>query len=126
MLPELSEIPLKVIAGPTASGKSALALEMAEKCNGEIVSIDSMQLYRLIPVGTAQPDADDLARVPHHLVGIYEFEQRAEVYTFVEMAEKVIREIAGRGRVPVLCGGKGLYLRSLLYGLDQQIGRAHV
>ena len=122
MLPELSEIPLKVIAGPTASGKSALALEMAEKCNGEIVSIDSMQLYRLIPIGTAQPDADDLARVPHHLVGIYEFEQRAEVYTFVEMAEKVIREIAGRGRVPVLCGGTGLYLKSLLYGLDQLPG----
>lgn len=122
MLPDLSEIAIKVIAGPTASGKSALALEVAEQCNGEIVSIDSMQLYRAIPIGTAQPDAGDLARVPHHLVGIYEFSQRAEVYTFVEMAEKAIREIASRNRVPVLCGGTGLYLKSLLYGLDQLPG----
>ncbi|MBR2357446.1 MAG: tRNA (adenosine(37)-N6)-dimethylallyltransferase MiaA [Lentisphaeria bacterium] len=122
MLSDLSEIAIKVIAGPTASGKSALALEVAEQCNGEIVSIDSMQLYRAIPIGTAQPDAHDLARVPHHLVGIYEFSQRAEVYTFVEMAEKAIREIASRNRVPVLCGGTGLYLKSLLYGLDQLPG----
>ena len=118
----LSDVPLKVIAGPTASGKSSMALEVAEKCNGEIVSIDSMQLYRIIPIGTAQPDAADKARVPHHLVGIYEIEERAEVYTFVELAEKSILEITFRGHVPVLCGGTGLYLKSLLYGLDQLPG----
>ena len=116
------EVPLAVIAGPTASGKSALALELAEKINGEIVSIDSMQLYRAIPIGTAQPGAEDLARVPHHLVGIYEFTQRAEVYTFVEMADRAIAGIIARNRIPVLCGGTGLYLKSLLYGLDQLPG----
>lgn len=118
----LAPLPLVVIAGPTASGKSALALEIAGKIGGEIVSIDSMQLYKNIPIGTAQPSGDDLERVPHHLVGIYEFAQRAEVYTFVEMAEKTIAEINRRNRVAVLCGGTGLYLKSLLYGLDQLPG----
>ena len=118
----LNNIPLKVIAGPTASGKSSMALNIAGKCNGEIVSIDSMQLYRIIPIGTAQPDAADKALIPHHLVGIYEIDQRAEVYTFVELAEKAIRDITSRSRVPILCGGTGLYLKSLLYGLDQLPG----
>ena len=80
--------PLIVIAGPTASGKSSMALAMAESLDGEIVSIDSMQLYRDIPIGTAQPTIQERLQRPHHLVGIYGFEQRAEVYTFVEMAEK--------------------------------------
>ena len=118
----LNSIPLKVIAGPTASGKSAMALEIAEKCNGEIVSIDSMQLYRIIPIGTAQPDDADKARVPHHLVGIYEISERAEVYTFAELADQAIREIISRNHTPVLCGGTGLYLKSLLYGLDNLPG----
>ena len=123
MPPEyLNNVPLKVIAGPTASGKSSMALDIAGKCNGEIVSIDSMQLYRIIPIGTAQPDAADKALIPHHLVGIYEISERAEVYTFVELAEKAIQEITVRGHVPVLCGGTGLYLKSLLYGLDQLPG----
>lgn len=118
----LNNIPLKVIAGPTASGKSSMALEIAEKCNGEIVSVDSMQLYRIIPIGTAQPDAADKARVPHHLVGIYEIAERAEVYTFAEKADKAIREIIDRNHIPILCGGTGLYLKSLLYGLDNLPG----
>ena len=118
----LNNIPLKVIAGPTASGKSSMALEIAEKCNGEIVSVDSMQLYRIIPIGTAQPDAADKARVPHHLVGIYEIAERAEVYTFTELADKAIREIIERNHIPILCGGTGLYLKSLLYGLDNLPG----
>jgi len=113
---------IAVIAGATASGKSALALEMAEKLNGEIISVDSMQLYRAIPIGTAQPDAADRARVPHHLVGIYEFDQRAEVYTFAAMADQAIKDISSRGKLPILCGGTGLYLRSVLYGLDNLPG----
>ena len=114
--------PLAVIAGPTASGKSALALEMAEHLNGEIISVDSMQLYRVIPIGTAQPDAADLQRIKHHLVGIYELSERAEVYTFVSMADRIIHEITSRGKTPVLCGGTGLYLKALLYGLDNLPG----
>lgn len=81
-----------------------------------------MQLYRVIPIGTAQPDAADRARVVHHLVGIYELSQRAEVYTFVEMADRCIDDIVCRGKIPVLCGGTGLYLKSLLYGLDNLPG----
>ena len=115
-------IPLAVIAGATASGKSALALEMAQKINGEIVSVDSMQLYKDIPIGTAQPTAAERAIVPHHLVGIYDFSQRAEVYTFVELADRAIAEIIERGKTPVLCGGTGLYLKALLYGLDNLPG----
>ena len=118
----LEDTPLIVIAGATASGKSALALELAEAFNGEIVSIDSMQLYRDLPIGTAQPSAAEQQQIPHHLVGIYELAERAEVYTFVDLAEQAIRQIIQRGRTPVLCGGTGLYLRSLLYGLDQLPG----
>lgn len=111
-----------VIAGPTASGKSALALEIAAELGGEIVSVDSMQLYRVIPIGTAQPSPAERVVIPHHLVGIYELDQRAEVYTFVEMADRAIADIISRGKVPVLCGGTGLYLKSLLYGLDNLPG----
>ena len=118
----IPQTPIVVIAGPTASGKSALALEIAAELGGEIVSVDSMQLYRVIPIGTAQPTLADRAVIPHHLVGIYELDQRAEVYTFVEMADRAIADIISRGKVPVLCGGTGLYLKSLLYGLDNLPG----
>ena len=116
------QAPVAVIAGPTASGKSALALQIAGELDGEIVSVDSMQLYRVIPIGTAQPTLEERAAIPHHLVGIYELDQRAEVYTFVEMADRAIADIISRGKVPVLCGGTGLYLKSLLYGLDNLPG----
>ncbi len=118
--------PLTVIAGPTASGKSAMALELAERLGGEIVSVDSMQLYRALPIGTAQPTAPEQRRVPHHLVGIYELSERAEVFTFVELADRAIQEIAARGHVPILCGGTGLYLHALLYGLDPLPGDAEL
>ncbi len=116
------QAPVAVIAGPTASGKSALALQIARELDGEIVSVDSMQLYRAIPIGTAQPTCEERAAIAHHLVGIYELDQRAEVYTFVEMADRAIADIISRGKVPVLCGGTGLYLKSLLYGLDNLPG----
>ena len=116
------QAPVAVIAGPTASGKSALALQVAAELDGEIVSVDSMQLYRVIPIGTAQPTCEERAAIAHHLVGIYELDQRAEVYTFVEMADRAIADIISRGKVPVLCGGTGLYLKSLLYGLDNLPG----
>ena len=118
----IPQTPIVVIAGPTASGKSALALEIAAELGGEIVSVDSMQLYRVIPIGTAQPTLAERSVIPHHLVGIYELDQRAEVYTFVEMADRAIADVIRRGKVPVLCGGTGLYLKSLLYGLDNLPG----
>ncbi|MBO5722715.1 MAG: tRNA (adenosine(37)-N6)-dimethylallyltransferase MiaA [Lentisphaeria bacterium] len=115
-------LPVAVIAGATASGKSSMALTLAEKLNGEIISVDSMQLYKDIPIGTAQPTAEEKQAVPHHLVGIYDLNIRAEVYTFVEMATAAIRDITSRGRLPILCGGTGLYLKALLYGLDNLPG----
>ena len=89
---------LLVITGPTASGKSSLALEKAVQLNGEIISVDSMQLYRGIEIGTAQPTVEERAAVPHHLVGIYDFSVRAEVFTFCSLADAAIRDIQSRGK----------------------------
>ena len=113
---------LLVISGATASGKSALALTAAEKLNGEIVSIDSMQLYKDLPIGTAQPSDAEKARIPHHLTGIYELDERSEVFRFCSEADAAIRDIRNRGKLPILCGGTGLYLKALLYGLDDLPG----
>ena len=109
---------IRVITGPTASGKSALALKEAEQLGGEIVSADSMQLYRGLEIGTAQPTAEERGRVPHHLIGIWDFSVRAEVFTYCRLAEQAIREIRGRGHVPVVVGGTGFYLKALFGGLD--------
>ena len=110
--------PVIAIMGPTASGKSALALELARRFNGEIISVDSMQLYRGLEIGTAQPTAAERAEIPHHLVGIYDFSERAEVFTFCRLAEQAIAGARARGRLPILVGGTGFYFKALLYGLD--------
>ncbi len=109
---------LVVIMGPTASGKSAMALEYALKNGGEIISADSMQLYRDLPVGTAQPTPEERAAVVHHLVGIYDLAERAEVFRFCELADAAVHDIWHRGRCAIVCGGTGLYLKAFLYGLD--------
>ena len=111
-----------VIMGPTASGKSALALKWARERGGEIVSIDSMQLYRGLEIGTAQPTVAERKLVPHHLVGIRDIHERVDVFTFCKLADAAIRDIAERGKLPILAGGTGLYLRSLLYGMDDLPG----
>ena len=109
---------LLAVMGPTASGKSELALELARRLDGEIVSADSMQLYRGLAIGTAQPTAEERARVPHHLVGILDLSERADVVDFVARAERAVADIERRGKVPVIVGGTGYYLKALLYGLD--------
>ena len=111
-----------VIMGPTASGKSRLALETARKFNGEIVSFDSMQVYRGLETGTAQPTLAERDEIPHHLVGIYDISQRLDVYTFTRLAEEAVQDILSRGKTPVLAGGTGMYLRSFLYGMDDMPG----
>ena len=113
---------LLVISGATASGKSALAFAAAKRLNGEIVSVDSMQLYRDLPIGTAQASEKEKQEVPHHLTGIYELRERSEVFRFCAEADAAIADILSRGKVPVLCGGTGLYLKALLYGLDDLPG----
>ncbi len=105
------------VAGPTASGKSALGMAMAEKLNGEIVCMDSMQVYRRMDVGTAKPTPEERAEIPHHLADIAEPWEPYTVARYAKDAKRVIAEITGRGNTPVLVGGTGFYLRALTHGL---------
>ncbi|HSD03666.1 MAG TPA: tRNA (adenosine(37)-N6)-dimethylallyltransferase MiaA [Gaiellales bacterium] len=107
-------MPVIAIFGPTASGKSGVAIELAELAGGEIISADAMQLYRGLPILTNQPSAADLERVPHHLIGIWEPSHEGSVAEFAGLAHEVIDDVLRRGRVPILCGGSGLYVRAAL------------
>jgi tRNA dimethylallyltransferase len=109
--------PLICIAGPTASGKSAAALALAERTGGEIVSCDSVAVYRGFDVGAAKPTREERARVPHHLIDVADPDERFSAARWVELAERALAEIAARGRPAIVCGGTGLYLRALLEGL---------
>lgn len=108
-----------VIMGATASGKSSLALEFARRYHGEIISADSMQIYRELDKGTAKPLESELSEIPHHLVNILSMNQRSDVYSMVENMEAAVRKIRSANAVPVVAGGTGLYLRAFLYGMDQ-------
>lgn len=108
---------LIVIAGPTASGKTALALEVAERLGAEIVSADSQQVYRHFDIGTAKPSQAELARVPHHLVSCVEPLEAFSAARYAQLADAAIADIHGRGRRVVVVGGTGLYLRVLLHGV---------
>src|SRR5882672_6144334 len=101
-----------LIVGPTAVGKSEIALSLAERLGGEIISADSMQVYRGLDIGTAKPTAKEQARVRHHLIDVVEINETFDAAKFVRLARKAVVEIQRRGHVPILCGGK--------------IGRAHV
>ena len=101
------------IAGPTASGKTSLAIELSERYGGEIVSCDSMQIYREMNIGTAKPTAEERARVPHHLVDILSVGESYSVASYVQDANRVCAELAERGVFPIICGGTGLYLEAL-------------
>ncbi len=105
------------LVGPTASGKSAVALALAEKRGGEIISVDSMQVYRGLDIGTAKPSAAERARVPHHLIDVVELTEAFDAAKFVEQARRAEQGIRARGRTPIFCGGTGLYLKALLEGL---------
>ena len=111
-------LPLLVIAGPTATGKTRLALEVAREVGGEILSADAFQIYRGLEIGTAQPTAEERGEIPFHLVGEIPPEQPFTVAQFKERAEAAIAEISARGKLPLLCGGTGLYFRTLLRHYD--------
>jgi tRNA dimethylallyltransferase len=115
--------PVVVISGPTASGKTALAIELARRFGGEIVNADSMQVYRGMDVGTAKPSAAERRQVPHHLLDIIEPNESYHAARFAEDAERAIRTIRSRGCIPFLVGGTGLYLRAALFGLNAGVGR---
>jgi tRNA dimethylallyltransferase len=105
------------VVGPTAAGKSAVALEMALRTKGEIISADARQVYRYMDIGTAKPSAMDRSRVPHHLVDILEPNADYNAGRFAEDARSAMRDVLARGRLPVMVGGSGLYLRAALDGL---------
>jgi tRNA dimethylallyltransferase len=102
------------IVGPTAVGKSALAADVAERLGAEIVSVDSIQIYRGLDVGTAKPSAEVLRRVPHHLLDVLDPAYELTVADYQERARAAVAEIAGRGRLPLLVGGSGLYFRAVV------------
>ena len=108
-----------LIAGPTAVGKSAVALALAEQMGGEIISVDSMQVYRGLDIGTAKPAAAERARIPHHLIDVCDLHQTFDAAQFVRQARQVGDQIQARGRTPIFCGGTGLYFKALLEGLGE-------
>ncbi|MGC3998506.1 MAG: tRNA (adenosine(37)-N6)-dimethylallyltransferase MiaA [Anaeromyxobacter sp.] len=114
---------LLVIAGPTASGKTALAVALARRLGGEIVNADSQQVYRGLDVGTAKPTAAERAAVPHHLLDLVEPGEGMDAARFAALADQAIADIAARGRFPVVAGGTGLYVRTLLHGVVAAPGR---
>src|SRR6266581_263416 len=108
-----------LIVGPTAVGKSEIALSLAERLGGEIISADSMQVYRGLDIGTAKPTAEEQARVRHHLIDVVDIKERFDAAQFVRLAHKSVAEIQSRGHLPILCGGTGLYLKGFLEGLGE-------
>ena len=107
------------LAGPTAVGKSEVALLLAEQHGGEIISVDSMQVYRGLDLGTAKPTAAERACVPHHLIDVAEITEAFDAAKFITLAQAAIADIQRRGRRPILCGGTGLYFKALLEGLGE-------
>jgi tRNA dimethylallyltransferase len=107
------------LAGPTAVGKSEIALLLAEQMGGEIISVDSMQVYRGLDIGTAKPSGAERARVPHHLIDVVGITEPFDAAQFVRLASAAVVEIQSRGRVPIFCGGTGLYFKTFLEGLGE-------
>lgn len=114
----MSKEKTKIIAivGPTASGKSALALEIASRYGGEIISCDSMQIYRRMNIGTAKPSGDELSRVRHHMIDVAEPNEPFSCEDYVCLAAMAVGDCSARGKLPIICGGTGLYLDALLRG----------
>jgi tRNA dimethylallyltransferase len=106
-----------LICGPTAVGKSEIALLLAERIGGEIISVDSMQVYRGLDIGTAKPSEAERKRIPHHLIDVVDITEPFDAAKFASLAHKSVAEIQSRGRVPILCGGTGLYFKVFLEGL---------
>lgn len=118
MPPFSSNAPI-FLAGPTAVGKSALALALAERIGGEIISVDSMQVYRGLDVGTAKPTLTEQKKIPHHLIDVCALTEAFDAAQFVRRAAQAVGEIQARGRVAIFCGGTGLYFKAYLDGLGE-------
>ena len=106
------------VAGPTASGKTALAVALAKELDGEVVSCDSMQIYRRMDIGTAKPTREEMAGIPHHMLDVAEPEESFSVSRYCEMAAPIVDDILARGKTSIIAGGTGLYMDSLIRGND--------
>ncbi len=114
-----NKIPVLVICGPTGSGKSAMAMELAQHTPVEIISADSRQVFRMMDIGTAKASKQEQEQVPHHMIDLIDPDQEFSVATFVDLARPLIEQIHQRGRLPCVVGGTGLYIKALLGGLAQ-------
>ena len=110
--------PLVIISGPTAAGKTKLSIELAKKINGEIISADSMQVYKGCDVGSAKITKEEAEGIPHHLIDILEPESDFNVALFKELAKCAAEDIIARGHIPIVVGGTGFYIHALLYDTD--------
>ena len=113
----MERIFVAAVVGPTASGKTALAVELAKRLNGEVVSADSMQIYRQMDIATAKPTQDEMRGVRHHLIGVVDPGESFSVARYVELARPLIDDITARGKLPIVCGGTGLYIDALFGNL---------
>ena len=107
-----------VIVGPTASGKTALSIELAKRINGEIVSCDSMQIYKDMDIGSAKPTLEEMQGIKHYMIDIVKPDERFSVAEYKKQAEKAIEEILSKGKIPIVIGGTGLYADSLIYSIE--------
>lgn len=109
---------LLIVAGPTAVGKTSTAISLAKKLNGEIVSADSMQIYRHMDIGTAKPSLDEREGIPHHLMDLVNPDEEFSVAQFQKLAKDIINNLTNQGKLPIIAGGTGLYINSLIYNMD--------
>ena len=114
----MNKIKVIAVTGPTASGKTGLAIEIAKAFDGEVISADSMQIYKGMDIATAKPTAQEMQGIPHHLIDFVDTDDAYSVARYVEDAKRCIADISARGKVPVIAGGTGLYVDSLLSGID--------
>ena len=119
-----------VIAGPTASGKTAVAIALAKKIDGEVISADSMQVYKHMDIGTAKPTSEEMDGIPHHLIDVVTPDTPFSAATYQQLATRVIEDIISRGKTPILAGGTGFYINAVLYdtefsSVDQDLDMEH-
>ena len=109
--------PLIVLTGPTAVGKTSLSILLAKAVNGEIISADSMQVYKEMDIGSAKIRPEEMCGIPHHLIDVLDPKEDFNVFTFQTMAKQALEEIYAKGKVPIIVGGTGFYIQSLLYDI---------
>lgn len=114
----MSKPPLIILTGPTGVGKTDLSIQLAKKINGEIISADSIQVYRHLDIGSAKITPDEMQGVKHYLIDILNPEEEFNIYLFKQYASEAMQEIYGRGRIPIIVGGTGFYIQSILYDID--------